>query len=65
MIHLFGFEHNMLHMCFWTLPALLCGAVMIVMGLVHGRNQKKREKDFEEELIEKLTSSAEKSANVL
>jgi cytochrome c-type biogenesis protein CcmH/NrfF len=39
-------------MCFWTLPALLLGVVMLIMGLVHGHNQKKREKEFEEKMNE-------------
>ena len=47
---LYEFVHETLNMCFWTLPALITGVVMVVMGLVHGHNQKKREKDFEEQM---------------
>lgn len=48
------FVHDSLGLHFWDLPALLVGAVMIVMLVVHMRNQKKREKDFDEERSEKL-----------
>lgn len=48
------FVHDSLGLHFWDLPALLVGAVMIVMVVVHMHNQKKREKDFDEERQEKL-----------
>ncbi|WP_251386697.1 hypothetical protein [Mediterraneibacter agrestimuris] len=48
------FVHNSLGLHFWDLPALLVGAVMIVMLIVHTHNQRKREKDFDEERQEKL-----------
>ena len=44
------FVHDSLHMCFWTLPSILVGVGMIVMALVHNRNQRKRQEDFEKEL---------------
>lgn len=57
--NLYMFDHNVLHMCFWTLPAILIGIAMIVIVLVHNHKQKKREEDFEEQMEEadaKLTS---------
>lgn len=36
----------------WEIPALIAALAMIVVGLVHWRNQGKREKDFEKELEE-------------
>lgn len=36
----------------WEIPALIAALAMIVVGLVHWRNQSKREKDFEKELEE-------------
>ncbi len=36
----------------WEIPALIVAFAMIVVGLVHWRNQSKREKDFEKELEE-------------
>ena len=53
--NLYMFDHNILHICFWTLPAIIVGLAMIIMAVVHNRNQKKREKEFEEEM-EKLNA---------
>lgn len=50
--NLYMFDHNVLHMCFWTLPAILIGIAMIVIVLVHNHKQKKREEDFEEQMEE-------------
>lgn len=36
----------------WGIPALIAALAMIVVGMVHWRNQNKREKDFEKELEE-------------
>lgn len=52
-MRLYEFVHN-IGVCFWEIPALLTLAVMVIMGIVHGHNQKKRNKDFEEELEEKM-----------
>lgn len=38
---------------FWDLPMLIVVIAMVVVGLVHGRNQKKRESDWEDEMKEK------------
>ena len=46
--NLYMFDHNVLHMCFWTLPAILIGIAMIVIVLVHNHKQKKREENSEE-----------------
>ncbi|GEM_PF-3378098 len=46
---LFTWVHETLGMCFYTLPALLTGLAMVIIGLVHWRNQKKREDDFKDE----------------
>ena len=56
--NLYVFDHNVLHLCFWTLPALILAVAMVIIGLVHGHKQKKREKDFEEQLEEKLQNTA-------
>ena len=50
--NLYMFDHNVLHMCFWTLPAILIGIAMIVIVLVHNHKQKKREEGFEEQMEE-------------
>lgn len=50
MYNLYLFDHNILHICFWTLPAILVGIAMVVMAVVHNRNQKKRQEEFEEEM---------------
>jgi uncharacterized membrane protein len=44
--------HDALAFCFWTIPTILVGLAMIVIGLGHGYFQQKRENDFEEELEE-------------
>ncbi|MBQ7933847.1 MAG: hypothetical protein IJ327_03550 [Lachnospiraceae bacterium] len=46
---LFTFIHETLGMCFWTPFALLVGVLMVVIALMHSRNQKKREKVFLQE----------------
>lgn len=50
MYNLYMFDHDILHICFWTLPAIVVGIIMVVMAVVHNRNQKKREEAFEEEM---------------
>ena len=49
----FEFVHN-LGIHFWDIPALIVAVILVVMILVHRHNQKKREKDFEEELDQKI-----------
>lgn len=48
----YEFAHSLgIHV--WEIPALAVALAMIVVGLVHWRNQRKREEDFEKELEEK------------
>lgn len=56
---LYLFDHNILHICFWTLPAIILGVIMIVMAVVHNRNQKKRQEEFEKELANLAAPAAE------
>ena len=49
----FEFVHNLgIHS--WDIPALIVAVILVVMILLHRHNQKKREKDFEEELDQKI-----------
>ena len=49
----FEFVHNLgIHS--WDIPALIVAVILVVMILVHRHNQKIREKDFEEELDQKI-----------
>ncbi len=51
------FSHNIgLH--FYALPTLALALVTGVIALVHLRNQKKRDDDFEDQLKEKLDQNA-------
>lgn len=54
--NLYVFDHNVLHICFWTLPAIILGVIMIVMAIVHKRNHEKREQEFNEYLEEKINA---------
>ena len=56
MYDLYLFDHNILHICFWTLPMMILGVIMIVMAIVHKHNQKKREEKFNEQLEEKMNA---------
>ena len=56
MYDLYLFDHNILHICFWTLPMIILGVIMIIMAVVHKRNHNKREKDFNEQLEEKVNA---------
>lgn len=53
-MNLYNFTHNSLGMHFWELPALLAGVITLVELIVHSRNQKKREKDFDKDRTERL-----------
>lgn len=67
-MQLYEFVHDTLGICFWTLPAAITALVMIVMGIVHGHNQKKRGKDFEKNLekeIDEITSAAREAAGTV
>ncbi len=54
--NLYVFDHNVLHICFWTLPMIILGVIMIIMAIVHKRNQNKREEEFNEQLEEKMNA---------
>lgn len=56
------FNHDILHICFWTLPAIVVGIVMVIMAVVHNRNQKKRQEEFEAEMGEN-TAPAENGSD--
>ena len=60
--NLYQFIHNSLGLCFWDLPALLVGIIMIVVFAVRQRNQKKRQNNFEDELEEKMKAIKEGTA---
>ena len=53
-MNLYGFTHNSLGMHFWELPALLAGGIILVELIVHSYKQKKREKQFDENRMERL-----------
>lgn len=61
---LYQFVHNSLGLCFWDIPAVLVGVVMIIMFAVHKHNQKKRLNEFEDELEEKINAMKEEAAGV-
>lgn len=60
--NLYQIIHNTLGLCFWDLPALLVGIIMIVVFAVHKHNQKKRQSNFEDELEEKMKAIKEGTA---
>lgn len=45
-----NFTHGVLHMHVWMLPTIVLGVIMALTGWIHGRRQKKREKDYNEAL---------------
>ena len=53
-MNLYNFAHGSLGMHFWDLPALVAGAVILIELIVHSRNQKKREDEFDRERTEEL-----------
>ena len=57
----YEFVHNLgIHS--WDIPALIVAVILVVMILVHRHNKKKREKDFEEELYQKIQEIREEMA---
>ena len=58
----YEFAHNSLGIHFWDLPALVAAVALVVVLIVHSRNQKKRENGFEEERKEKLEALANQAA---
>lgn len=63
MYNMYEYVHQSIGLCFWEIPAMLVGAMMIVMFAVHKRNQKKRENDFQDELEEKIEAIREEIAD--
>lgn len=61
--NLYQFTHQSLGLCFWDFPALLLVAVMIVMSAVHMHNQRKRKRDFENRMEEKLKKIKKERVN--
>lgn len=53
-MNLYNLTHNSLGMHFWELPALLAGGIILVELIVHSYKQKKREKKFDENRMERL-----------
>lgn len=51
------FAHTSLGFCIWDIPALIVLIAVIVVFIAHRHNQKKREKDFEDQLAEKLAKN--------
>ena len=56
---MYSFIHTSLGLCFWDIPTIIVAILGIVMFAVHKHNQKKREKDFEENLEKRLTEMRE------
>lgn len=52
--NLYNFTHSSLGMHFWDLWTLVLAVLLIVVLIVHSRNQKKREDKFEETRNEQL-----------
>ena len=52
--NLYNFTHSRLGMHFWDLWTLVLAVLLIVVLIVHSRNQKKREDKFEETRNEQL-----------
>lgn len=48
--NLYNFIHDTLGMHFWTPFSTIVVIIMVVVCLVHLRNQKKREKNFEKKM---------------
>lgn len=59
---LYNFTHGTLGMHFWDLPALLAGVLILVELVVHSRNQKKRDEEFEKERTERLETMQKEAA---
>lgn len=57
----YEFVHNLgIHS--WDIPALIVAVILVIMILVHHRNQKKRLNDFEDDLDQKIQEIREEMA---
>ena len=45
-----NFTHDVLNMHVYLLPSIVVGIGMLVTGLVHSKNQKKRQDDYNKQL---------------
>lgn len=53
---LYLFDHNVLHICFWTLPMVILLVIMVIMAIVHKRKFNQREEEFNAQLKEKINA---------
>ena len=63
LMNLYEYSHHTLGIHLWDLPALLVAVITVVVLIVHTRNQKKREDDFNEERKEKLEEINKEAAD--
>lgn len=57
------FKHGFLGFCAWDIPALIVLAAIIVIFIIHRRNMKKCEQEFEEELVDMQNSANQNQSN--
>lgn len=63
LLNLYEYSHHTLGIHLWDLPALLVAVITVVVLIVHTRNQKKREDDFNEERKDKLEEINKEAAD--
>ena len=56
--------HTTFGFCLWDAGALAALAVMVIVLVVHIIRQKKRERDFEDELSEKMAEQSHSEAKM-
>lgn len=59
---LWDFTHDVLNMHVYLLPSIIVGVAMLVTGFVHGKNQKNRQEEFNEELRANSPETPEEAA---
>lgn len=59
---LYTWVHEVLGMCFYTLPFFGVCLAMIIVGFVHWHKQKKRDDEFEDMMEDKLKKIEEATA---
>jgi len=59
---LYYWLHNALGICFYVIPAIIVGLIILIICLVHGRNQKKRQDEFEEDMERRYSNNMDTSA---
>lgn len=59
LIRIYDYVHDVLGIHFWDIPAIIVVILMIVIAVVHTIRQKKREKDFEDEMDQNSKRTAE------